>query len=126
MNKFPLPALAIISVLLLGCNSQNAFQQKQNCSTYIDKVSKEFKEAYGEKGSSEPEVFYSPTLDTCVAGYVTSSDNGETTHFYLKNILENTEIYQKNYTKDQEGKLSNEGKTKWDDYERKIDELKNN
>jgi hypothetical protein len=101
------------------------FAKKQECSKYQQQVEQEVDDIKENTGnsSSQPEVFYSPKLDTCVSTW-TLSNKGDFRAFEIRDILTKEQIYFKGYLKEQILELSKQGLTGFEEFSAKKEELK--
>lgn len=111
--------LVIFPFLFFACTQNNEvdfFAKKEKCKEYlivmIEKV--EIEKNFANH-PTEPTIFYSPSLDTCIGTYTTML-NGDTT-FYMYDVLTNENIYFEQSARD-------EAVNGWNDFKAKIEELK--
>ena len=109
-------SLFLILVIITGCGNENMnlFAKKEKCQEYLSMMEEKVEiERNNQNNPTEPTIFYSPSLDTCIGTYTTITLR--TRFFYIYDVLTNENIYFK--TSD----VNNDG---WSDYESKKEELK--
>lgn len=86
MKKNLLITPLLFLALLSGCsfqrnaNNSTAFEKKEKCFTYKE-------EATGKYNYDSMEVFYSPTMDTCIFAYWDYKASEDNTHYYTIHVI---------------------------------------
>jgi len=107
-------SLITIAATLTACSpaEDDIFAKKEKCLEYMyimeEKVENEFH-------PTQPIVFYSPSLNTCIGAYTAMTGSG-IDRFLIFNLLTNEHIYN-------EYSAPADGMTGWDKYEAKKEEL---
>ncbi len=109
--------------LLVGCNqieNNNNFSKKEKCLTYLPLIQEKV-EIDKNLGTdpTQPIVFYSPKLDTCIGAYTNQISSDSTTLFYMYDLLTNEVVYNEKMTPEDDFSV-------WDAYDEKKDELQRN
>lgn len=114
--------------LLVGCSKNNEdsyFTKKQECAKYIEQVEQEVNFIRESKGSaaSQPEVFYSPKLDTCISTWTLLSYSSNIRTFEINDLLTKKQIYFRVYSEEEIKELSKQSLTGFEEYNAKKEEL---
>lgn len=105
----------ITLTILVGCQSQteDLFTKKERCLEYMHIMEDKIEYA---QNPTQPTIFYSPSLDTCIGTYTVMTEPGNN-GFFMFDLLTNEEVYSEYST-------SEDGMDGWNKYEAKKEELK--